>query len=124
MESHNTTNVQILIEKVDIDNDQIIFRPYSTNFKHPIENYESFAVNISNLAPGALTNENAIKTALIQISQPYIRTTLYKESLENHETQAILHKLKQLENTTLETNFLELTSRDSEQLNGLNFEII
>ena len=72
---NNTFSIEVLIERIDKEDNQIIFKPYSSAYKHEAEEYPSKAINVSALDPN-----KDLKEQLLQLSVPIIREVLYKES--------------------------------------------
>jgi hypothetical protein len=68
-------NIEVQIHKIDKENDQIIFRPYSSNFKHDSDYYPTKAINITALHPSL-----DVKEQLLLLSVPLVRDILYKEN--------------------------------------------
>jgi hypothetical protein len=69
--------IQVKIELIDKDKNQIIYKPYSPEFKNKIEEYPFIAVDIT-----SLDLSQSIKDQLLKRSTYYIKEILFKENNE------------------------------------------
>lgn len=69
--------IQVKIESVDKENNQIIFKPYSPEFKNKIEDYPFIAADMTSFDLSRDINEQ-----LLNRTMPYIKEILFKEKNE------------------------------------------
>jgi hypothetical protein len=68
-------DITFQIISTDIDNDSIIVRPWSSQYKNALSSYPTYNINISNLS----TAED-INTQIARVCSSVVRSTLIKES--------------------------------------------
>jgi hypothetical protein len=73
MEEQNT-EIKIIIQNIEND-EKIIFKPYSSLFKNPVESYQSFSFDLINL-----NQDEDIILQLAKIAKPIVDNIIKKEN--------------------------------------------